>query len=354
MKETEEELKGILKYYDDEIEVLFPNDFETFQIKLGEMLNLNENIFNNVNLFFKDKNGNNAKITNLQDYESFIKNIKERKDLVILTVEIIDQSESYNKKLSNSKASFKERINFQNINNFNKNLNNNNMQIDNNNNFRNNNINIQDNLINNIKNKDIHPIDEGMPKISNNRNKYINNINNNQINNSEIQQQNIYNNNLSCSFPCFFCKKSQIYNVIYYCDKCNEVFCSNCEKRIGPIHNHAYLKIQNQMQYDSLYLNQKLKFKKFVSEVSNKIEGTYKDIINHFTNDANQGNILNNNRNNCQIELMERNDLNNLVQATRALYDLRNINDQQIKDALIKSNRDIDAAIILLTTNNYN
>ena len=51
---------------------------------------------------------------------------------------------------------------------------------------------------------------------------------------------------------------------------------------------------------------------------------------------------------------MERNDLNNLVQATRALYDLRNINDQQIKDALIKSNRDIDAAIILLTTNNYN
>ncbi len=194
MKETEEELKGILKYYDDEIEVLFPNDFETFQIKLGEMLNLNENIFNNVNLFFKDKNGNNAKITNLQDYESFIKNIKERKDLVILTVEIIDQSESYNKKLSNSKASFKERINFQNINNFNKNLNNNYNYNNNSNNNYNNKSN--NNNINNI-NYNNNPSNSNNNKSNNNKNPYNNNNNqiNNNINNNNIN--NISNNRIS-------------------------------------------------------------------------------------------------------------------------------------------------------------
>ena len=51
----EEEYKGKIKFYDDEIEVLFPVDFNVFKTKLAEMLDLTEDFLINVNLSYNDE-----------------------------------------------------------------------------------------------------------------------------------------------------------------------------------------------------------------------------------------------------------------------------------------------------------
>ena len=112
----EEEYKGKIKFYDDEIEVLFPIDFNIFKTKLGEMLDLTEDILNNVNLSYKDEEGDKNEIKNVEDYKFFIRNIIERNDLVILLVEIKDESENNIKKMSSSILSYKEKKNSNDIN----------------------------------------------------------------------------------------------------------------------------------------------------------------------------------------------------------------------------------------------
>ena len=52
-----EEFKGKIKFYDDQIDVLFPTDFNQFSKKLGEMLGLSDDFLNNIRISYKDEDG---------------------------------------------------------------------------------------------------------------------------------------------------------------------------------------------------------------------------------------------------------------------------------------------------------
>ena len=74
-------------------------------------------------------------------------------------------------------------------------------------------------------------------------------------------------------------------------------------------------------------------------------------MVNFIKNDYNINNDINNNRSNIQ---MDNNQEVYLINFARNSYDLRNISDQQINEALRKTNGNIDNAVILLTVNNNN
>ena len=74
-------------------------------------------------------------------------------------------------------------------------------------------------------------------------------------------------------------------------------------------------------------------------------------MVNFIKNDYNINNDINNNRNNIQ---MDNNQEVYLINVARNSYELRNISDQQIREALRKANGNIDNAVILLTVNNNN
>ena len=328
-----EEYKGKIKYYEEEIEVLFPNDYNIFRTKLSEMLGLTEEFLINVKLYYSDEeNKNRFEIKSLNDYNLFFKNLKERKDLVILQIEIKDESAQDKKKLSESISILKSNNSLNNLNN-----------------------NVPKNYINNnLYNIDNNASFNSLNSINNNNQNYneniINNVNLNNIRHQGNIIENDNNNNyqappFTCSFPCSYCNKSPLSNIIYYCPNCNDVFCSNCELNKGPYHAHLYSKIQNKIQYNYFHLDEKLKLKKLKNKVENKVEDIYNRITNYINNESNQNN---NNINNTQKDNYARLDL---VKKARSSYDLKNITDEQIKDALRKTNGNIDNAVILLTLN---
>ena len=213
-----------------------------------------------------------------------------------------------------------------------------------------------------------------MNNVYNNNNNQMNNNNSNQMNNlSEISYNNRNNNyhniqnqvdnnifqnnnhttNLVCPFPCLFCNNSPISEIVFYCPNCNNVFCKRCELKEGPKHNHSYYQIKNNSQYNYLHLNEKIKLKNLINDFGNKVQGAYNNVVNFLRNDNNINNDMNNNRNNNNYMGNNNNELY-LINIARNSYDLRNISDQQIKEALRKTNGNIDSAVILLTLNNNN
>ena len=81
-----------------------------------------------------------------------------------------------------------------------------------------------------------------------------------------------------------------------------------------------------------------------INNVGNKIGGTFNNIKGHFGHSGNNQNYAN--------QISQRKNLQYLIEAARSKYELSNISDQQIEDALIKTNNNIDDAVILLTTQN--
>ena len=347
----EEEYKGKIKYYEDELEVLFPIDFNIFKTKVSEMLGLTEDFLNNIRFSYKDVIGNKNEIKNLQDYQLFIKNIKDKEDLVTLLVEIKDESDNKLMNQSNimPNINIENKYNLNNINNFvndsnkldNKNINN--ININNNNNFirnnfgkynndiNHNNININNNINNNKINRENN---NNFLNLQPNYNKQIHERNNNQI------------SSFVCSYSCSNCNISPISGLMYYCPHCKLIMCPRCESIIGASHQHSYYKIQNKSQYDYLHLDEAIKRKNNMFNFEN-MKGAFNNALNYFVNDNNKMNS--NNRNNFQG--IQNNKRLDLVAMARNSYDLTNITDQQIRDALKKTNNDIDSAIILLTAN---
>ena len=354
------------------------------------MLDLTDDILNNVSLSYKDEEGDKNEIKTFEDYKYFIKNIKERNDLVILSVEIKDESDFNIKKMSSSIIAYKDK---KNSNDINDNIKKNSLELSNeiinnmnnismNENYQNNN-NINNNINNNLYNN--HSINNNQMNNLYNNNNLMNNNNNNQMNirNNNYQniqnqinnnnQMNIRNNNYQniqnqinnnifqnsyqqniafiCPFPCLFCNNSPISEIVYYCPNCNNVFCKRSELKAGPKHNHAYYQIKNNSQYNYLHLNEKIKIKNILTGFGNKVQGAYNNMVNFLKNDYSINNDMNNNRNNIQ---MDNNQESYLINIARNSYDLRNISDQQIKEALRKTNGNIDNAVILLTVNNNN
>ena len=207
-----------------------------------------------------------------------------------------------------------------------------------------NNINIQKNNINNIQNQ---------PK-----NKQINNQNKVQMNNPQRPNiQNLHKNNhdylyiLSFPYVCIICKRGPIYRALYFCRECNMIICPQCELKVGPNHQHPLYKAQNQAQFQDLNILNITEMEKYMFRVGNKLEDAYHSVIGFFGNkNNNNNNINNNNENENRSKLPEPKGPQwvSLVQIARSAYDLGNITDIQIEQALIKCKGNVDEAVITL------
>ena len=396
-----EAFEGKIKFYDDQINVKFSPDFNEFKNLLGEILGITEDFLINLKISYKDEDGDKIALKNEDDYKLFIEEIKKNQKLNELTIEVKEESSILIKQYSSSIFSYLSKNNSGNINienninkddninnkkeNFNNeiNINNkNNIDIDNiiDENFleNKNNILIKDN---NVRNKDInHPNDNIKNEqkeiaykvnldniidqnINNEQKNNINNINepkNRQINNikqpknqnprQHPQNLNNENNNsflfiLSFPYTCCICKKGPIYRSIYFCKKCDILICPECELKEGPTHLHALCKAQNSLQFEGLNIMNISGFEKFMGGVGNSIEGAYKSVVGFFSG-GNNNNNSNQNKNNDLI--VKGPQLVSLVQIARNCYDLRNITDFQIEQALIKTKGNVDEAIVLL------
>ena len=130
--------------------------------------------------------------------------------------------------------------------------------------------------------------------------------NSNDINNihiSIVDNQNQFSNNFgnsSLSFPvfCTFCKKSPLFQPIFYCKECKYIYCSQCEQYNGSKHNHPLYQIKNTSQYEFLNIGKQNEIDQFFDNVGNKVESAYKSILGFFgVKSENDGESNNNNGN---------------------------------------------------------
>ena len=372
-----EELKGKIKFYDDEADIFFPVDYKKFKERLGAILGLSEDMISNVKLSYKDEDGDKIEMKIEEDYNLFIEDAKRKDEILVMTVEIKEESNIDIKQCSSSIFAYvaknsgninnlseeikkkslelSDEISINNNSNINNEKENNNKNIINEQNdninkvILNNNINQNINNQNNINN--INAINNN--NINNNNNNNINSINN--INNNQRQQNvqrpqapNMAANRNLCvlSFPyqCNLCLRGPMYHAIYVCRECSLFICQNCELKEGPKHLHPLLKVQNHSQFEFLLGGNISDFEKIVNGVGNKIEGAVDSMLGFF------GAKNNNNQNNKSSYDNKRPQWVSLVQLARSYYDLRNFTDQQIEDALLKSNKNIDQAVILLVS----
>ena len=372
----EEEYKGKIKFYDDEADISFPVDYKKFKERLGAILGLSEDMISNVKLSYKDEDGDKIEMKIEEDYNLFIEDAKRKDEILVMTVEIKEESNIDIKQCSSSIFAYVAK-NSGNINNLseeikkkslelsdeisiNNNSNINNEKENNNKNIineKNDNINkviLNNNINQNINNQNnINNINVINNNINNNNNNNINSINN--INNNQRQQNvqrpqapNMAANKNLCvlSFPyqCNLCLRGPMYHAIYVCRECSLFICQNCELKEGPKHLHPLLKVQNHSQFEFLLGGNISDFEKIVNGVGNKIEGAVDSMLGFF------GAKNNNNQNNKSSYDNKRPQWVSLVQLARSYYDLRNFTDQQIEDALLKSNKNIDQAVILLVS----
>ena len=140
-------------------------------------------------------------------------------------------------------------------------------------------------------------------------------------------------------YACSFCKAGPIYRVMYYCKECNFVICPRCELREGERHFHPLYKVQNGSQFKHLDINAV----STLDMIKDKMEGAYNSVLGFFG-------AGNNNANNSRAQQQQQQvpQLVSVVQLARNIYDLSNVSDQQIEDALIKSKGNIDEAVFSL------
>ena len=124
----------------------------------------------------------------------------------------------------------------------------------------------------------------------------------NNIHISLIENQQNQNNSLTFPVFCTFCKKSPLFQPIYYCKECKFIYCSQCEEYNGLKHNHPYYQIKNTSQYEFLNLGKESQVDKIIDEVGNKVGNAYKSVLNFFgiksDDNENQDNDINNPYNN--------------------------------------------------------
>ena len=414
----EQYIKGSIKFYDDEKEILFPPSYDQFNTKLVKMLGLTEDLLKSLNISYLDDDNDNVEINNKDDYQQFFEFSKETNGKIQINIEIKEDSKIDIKQCSNSILSFVEKNNIENINivgedknsallkglnsgvtnnnpkteKFNEDLSDDNIinenniddniinennidennekrkkeskkeniqnQINRNENIAKNNINNNNKIKNNNNIKNNQIINNQINNVKNTQIKN-NNINNNQINsnqkNNMPQQHNI--SSIIFNAVCGFCRRYPINQVIYYCKECNVIFCSSCENQIGAFHEHAYFKVQNPKQFYLLDIGKASAIDKFMDNFDNAIETAVDSVVgffnpknvnnNNMNNYNNYSNINNINPGNNQ-QVMQSQRQFSLIEQARSRYELSNVSDKQIEEALKKSGNNIDEAIIFL------
>ena len=398
-----EKPNGKLIFYGDEVPITFPPSYDKFLLILREILGLEENFISNVRLSYRDRDEDKIEVKSEDDYRIFMEDIQKGRQMN-MTIEVKEESNLDIKKCSSSILNYVEKKSG-NINNLseqikknsvelneeddiknekNLNLDENVINLDNNNEEDSNQL-IMNNNINNINNpiKKENPIPQNNNQINN-----INNINNipqnkNILQNQNIPQQNIpqmsQNRNMNImpqnqvipqmsqnqisqnklsnkflymiQFPyaCSFCRIGPIYRVMYFCRECNLIICPRCEQKEGERHHHPLYKVQNTSQFNYLNINGPTTMDKFMDRMEGAANSAYNSVMNFFGAGGNN-NANNNINNNSRIPQRQAPQLVSIVQLARNMYDLRNVNDQQIEEALIKAQGNIDQAVFSLVS----
>ena len=383
--QNSEEINGYVQFYNEIKKIILPRTFDEFQEKLKKMLQIESDLISFLIISYRDEDNDRVMVNSNEDYSILLEQIK-NKQVNIITVEKEEKSNIDIDTCSQSLIKFKEKNDKNNEANNNLNIvsnqqfeinkQENKIEIINNNikNNKDNNNDINNNAKNNINN--LEEINNEL-EINNNKD-FINNIDNN-LNDSnseeeiispylqkEKDQNNNLNNNINIinqindinananinlnqtylvfNITCGLCNQYPIIKILYYCPTCSVYICPECEKKPDINHRHSILKIQTSQQYADL-----------VEKINNSKENLLK-------NNQNQSNlakitdnikdsvlkIFGNNKEEENIPPQNLTSQMSIIQIARAQYGLEGISDEQLQDAIRKTNGNIENAIPLL------
>ena len=344
------------------------------------MLQIESDMISSLIISYRDDDNDKVMVNSEEDYLILLEQIKNKQANII----IVEKDENANIDIDNCSQSL---INFKEKNEKNNEANNN-LNIVSNQQFE---INKQENKIeklnidiknnNDINNSDKNNINNFEEKNNeleiNNNKEFYNNIDNN-LNDSnseeeimspylqkEKEQKNELNNNniniinqindinananvnlnqtyLVFNIACGLCNQFPIIKILYYCPTCSVYICPECENKPDINHRHSILKIQTQQQYSDLM--EKINNSRNGNLENNqsnlaKIKDNIKDSVLK---------IFGNNKEEVNIPQPNLASQMSIIQIARAQYILEGISDEQLQDAIRKTNGNIENAIPLL------
>ena len=307
---SKKELKLNVEFYSETKEIILPLSYDIFVEKIRKILNLDS--FSYLILTYQiEDDDDKINLKNENDYEILIRQIVEDDIKIIINIKLKEKDNlDYYK---TNFIEFEEQIH-------------------------------QSDEINDIKNE--NKIDNNI--INTNENSLDNNIKNDYILNEEKNilkddEENIINdkeeNNVDFNKTylifehhyCVLCDQFPIIDVLYYCLSCQISICKNCEDKPLIKDKHPLLKVQTKEQYADLnkkILNKKINQQPQLQKIGNNIIYSINKIF--------------------KIKKFKQPKIMNLIQLARALYDFKDINDEQLKNVLNKTKGDINKAKILL------
>ena len=261
----------LIKFNNITENIKLTKDFDEFKNDLNEKFKIKEEDFEKFLLYYIDEDNDKISIQNFSDYSQFFKDCKNNNETNILYIKEIEENNTNNNQNLNINN---EKLNNQIINNNNQNIN-----------------------INNEKN--------------------INNNNENNTNKKEEKKDLSFEEKYKCKLLCINCNSNIKIEPFYYCPKCKEYCCSNCDEFISS-HRHVAFIIHNTNQYSDLIdsinnINNKNKKKKKKIKISNVFE-KISNIIFSEKSDAEK------------------------IKMCKKIYNLDGVSDEKILDALNKSN----------------
>ena len=378
--QNSEEINGYIQFYNEIKKIILPRTFDEFQEKLKKMLQIESDLISSLIISYRDDDNDKVMVNSEEDYLILLEQIKNKQANII----IVEKDENANIDIDNCSQSL---INFKEKNEKNNEANNN-LNIVSNQQFE---INKQENKIeklnidiknnNDINNSDKNNINNFEEKNNeleiNNNKEFYNNIDNN-LNDSnseeeimspylqkEKEQKNELNNNniniinqindinananvnlnqtyLVFNIACGLCNQFPIIKILYYCPTCSVYICPECENKPDINHRHSILKIQTQQQYSDLM--EKINNSRNGNLENNqsnlaKIKDNIKDSVLK---------IFGNNKEEVNIPQQNLTSQMSIIQIARAQYGLEGISDEQLQDAIRKTNGNIENAIPLL------
>ena len=388
--QNSEEINGYIQFYNEIKKVILPLTYDEFQEKLKKMLQIESDLISSLIISYRDEDNDRIMVNTNEDYSILLEQIK-NKQVNIITVEKEEKSNIDIDTCSQSLIKFKEKSDKNNEANNNLNIvsnqqfeinkQENKIEIINNNNKNNKD---NDNDINNNVKNNINNLEEINNELEINNNKdFINNIDNN-LNDSnseeeiispylqkEKEQKNNLNNNINIinqindinananinlnqtylvfNITCGLCNQYPIIKILYYCPTCSVYICPECEKKPDINHRHSILKVQTQQQFEDLME----KINKSKSELN--LENNNKNQLNLATITDNikdiKDSVLKIFKGNKEDVIIPQHNITqqlSLIQIARAQYGLEGISDEQLQDAIRKTNGNIENAIPLL------
>ena len=379
--QNSEEINGYIQFYNEIKKVILPLTYDEFQEKLKKMLQIESDLISFLLISYRDEDNDRVMVNSNEDYSILLEQIK-NKQVNIITVEKEEKSNIDIDTCSQSLIKFKEK-------NDKNNEANNNLNIVSNQQFE---INKQENKIekinidiknnNDINNNDknnINNLEEKNNELEiNNHKDFVNNIDNN-LNDSnseeeiispylqkEKEQKNNLNNNINIinqindinananinlnqtylvfNITCGLCNQYPIIKILYYCPTCSVYICPECEKKPDINHRHSILKIQTSQQYADLV--EKINNSKENLLKNNQTQSNLAKITDNIKDSVLK--IFGNNKEEENIPPQNLTSQMSIIQIARAQYGLEGISDEQLQDAIRKTNGNIENAIPLL------